>query len=58
MEFQIRDANCPRCRKPVYIPHIERHPTRTDIANHSYECVCCGPVITGILSLRAEVAAP
>jgi hypothetical protein len=53
MQFLIRDANCPRCLKPVYIASIEPHPTRTDIAHHNYECIDCGPVFTGTLSLLA-----
>jgi hypothetical protein len=56
MQFQIRDANCPRCSKPVYVASIDRHPTRTDIAEHRYECEGCGPVVTGSLPLRAEPA--
>ena len=54
MHFQIRDAKCPRCSRPVYIATVVRHPTRADLAHHNYECADCGPVTTKILSLRAE----
>ena len=32
----------------------EPHPTRTDIALHSFECMDCGPVRTRAVSLRAD----
>jgi hypothetical protein len=52
MHFQIRDAKCPRCRKPVSVATIVRHPTRTDIAVRRYLCWACGPVMTKVVSLE------
>ena len=43
MQFHVSET-CPRCRKPVRLATIEPHPTRTDIALHSFECAECGYV--------------
>jgi hypothetical protein len=40
MQFQVNET-CPRCGKPVSLAIVEPHPTRTDIALHSYECMDC-----------------
>jgi uncharacterized Zn finger protein len=53
MHFQIRQP-CPRCGKPVSIAIVERHPTRTDIALFSFECMDCGSVRMKALSLCAN----
>jgi hypothetical protein len=42
MQFQISET-CPRCGKPVSVATVEAHPTRTDIALYSFECLDCGP---------------
>jgi hypothetical protein len=57
MQFQVSET-CPRCGKPVSLAIVEPHPTRTDIALHSYECVDCGPVRTRAVSLRADRSPP
>jgi uncharacterized Zn finger protein len=53
MQFQVSET-CPRCGKPVSLAIVELHPTRTDIALHSFECTDCGPVRTRAVSLRAD----
>jgi transposase-like protein len=58
MQFQISEAYCPRCRKPVTIATIEPHPTRADIAHHNYQCEDCGPVLTRAVSLKAGKSLP
>jgi uncharacterized Zn finger protein len=57
MLFQVR-ATCPRCGKPVTLAVVEAHPTRTDIALHSFECMDCGAVRTKAVSLRADKSPP
>jgi hypothetical protein len=37
MQFHVSET-CPRCRKPVSVAIVERHPTRSDLALHNYEC--------------------
>jgi hypothetical protein len=53
MHFQISEAECPRCGKPVSVATIVRHPTRTDVALRNYLCWACGPVMTRFVSLEA-----
>jgi C4-type Zn-finger protein len=57
MQFHVSET-CPRCRKPVRLATIEPHPTRTDIALHSFECAECGYVRTKDVSLRADKSPP
>ena len=33
---------CPKCRKPLKPGVIRPHPTRADLAVHSFECANCG----------------
>jgi hypothetical protein len=40
---------CPKCRKPLKLAVIEPHPTRPDLAVHSFDCPHCGAVKTKIL---------
>jgi hypothetical protein len=53
---------CPKCRKPIRRTTVTPHPTRRELAIHSFECADCGPVKTKIISVKpnkssAEVAA-
>jgi hypothetical protein len=57
MQFQVSEI-CPRRGKPVSLAIVEPHPTRTDIALHSYECMDCGPARTRAVSLRADKSPP
>ena len=57
MQFHVSET-CPRCRKPVSVAVVERHPTRSDMAVHNYECADCGPVKTTIVSLRVDKSPP
>ena len=56
MHFQISDAECPQCSKPVSVATIKRHPTRTDLALHNYLCWACGPVLARVVSLDGKPA--
>jgi rRNA maturation protein Nop10 len=57
MQFQVRET-CPRCGKLVSLAIVELHPTRTDLALHSFECSECGPVRTRAVPLRGEKSPP
>jgi hypothetical protein len=47
---------CARCRKPIKLARIERHPTRRDLSVHKFECAECGGVKTKVV-FRKQVAA-
>jgi hypothetical protein len=57
MQFQVSET-CPRCGKPVSLAIVELHPTRTDLALHSFECIECGSVRTRAVPLRADKPPP
>jgi tripartite-type tricarboxylate transporter receptor subunit TctC len=57
MLLPISDS-CPRCGKPVTLSTIERHPSRRDLALHSYHCADCGPVRTKSIPLTPDTPPP
>jgi predicted RNA-binding Zn-ribbon protein involved in translation (DUF1610 family) len=52
----VVDEICPKCRKPVRLAVIERHPDRRDLAVHNYQCANCGPVRARIIPLTPQAA--
>ena len=51
IDFQIKEI-CPRCHRQTMLrARIEPHPTRNDIAIHTFHCVDCGPVKTVTVDL-------
>jgi len=52
------DDTCPKCRKPLTLAVIERHPTRRDLAVHNLKCASCGTVKNKILSLKLGESSP
>src|SRR5580704_805989 len=57
MSFDLfMNDTCPRCRKPIKLARIERHPTRHDLTVHKFECAECGGVTTRVV-FRKQVAA-
>jgi hypothetical protein len=52
------DDTCPKCRKPVRLAVIERHPNRPDLAIHNFQCVDCGPVKAKVYSIKPAARAP
>ena len=55
--FNTNDP-CPECGKRMTQATIERHPTRNDLAVHSFYCADCGPVKTQIISLKPDEPPP
>jgi hypothetical protein len=49
---------CPRCHKPTIQAIIERHPTRNDLAVHSFHCADCGPVKSKLISMKPDDKPP
>jgi hypothetical protein len=47
---------CPKCRNPIRPKSITPHPTRYDLAIHTFECADCGVVKTKILLLKPGVS--
>jgi hypothetical protein len=45
---------CPKCRKPLKLDVIRPHPTRADLAVHSFECANCGAVKTKLLFRKQD----
>jgi len=57
MSFDLfTNDTCPKCRKPIKLTDVARHPTRRDLAVHKFECADCGPVATKILFREPSVA--
>jgi RNase P subunit RPR2 len=54
MQFPVRDTRCPRCHKAIAATTIERYRTREEQVHYNYQCPDCGPVLTKIISLRAD----
>ncbi len=49
---------CPKCRKPIAPTTITPHPTRRDLAIHSFACAGCGAVKTKVLFKKPRAVAP
>jgi hypothetical protein len=49
---------CPKCRKPIKPTTVTPHPTRRDLAIHTFACTDCGPVKTKTLFQKPRAVAP
>ena len=54
VQFQLKDAYCPSCSKPVTLATIAPDPTHPDIAHLNYECADCGPVMLRVVSMQSN----
>jgi len=57
IDLSMNDT-CPKCRKPMKPTTVTPHPTRRDLAIHSFACADCGPIKIKILFLKPDPPSP